>query len=407
MKKLFYTVFFAFNIIVIFSQGEAKSGFGISFSGFVKTDIIYDSRQTAGIREGHFLLYPLPELLDKNKDDINAKGNFQMLSLQSRLAGKITGPDAFGAKTSGLLEAEFFGTADGDMNGFRLRHAYVNMDWGQISLLVGQTWNPFFVTDVSPGTVSFNTGAPIQPFARNPQIKVVYTSGDLKFIGVAYTQRDFQSLGPGGSSTSYIRNSGFPALHAQFQYNKDGNVFGAGVDLKSLLPKLSTAQNYKTDETISSFALIGYGKITGEKLTVKAEAVYGGNMTDLLMIGGYAVKSTNLSGFEEYTAIKTMSVWGEISTGKEVELGLFAGYSKNMGADDPITGAIYSRGADIDNILRISPRVQWNSGKTRIGLEFDYTSAGYGITDKADKGKVKNVSNVSNLRFLTAFYYFF
>jgi hypothetical protein len=35
---------------------EAK--FGITVSGFVKTDIYYDSRQSVNIREVHFLLYP-------------------------------------------------------------------------------------------------------------------------------------------------------------------------------------------------------------------------------------------------------------------------------------------------------------------------------------------------------------
>jgi hypothetical protein len=39
------------------AQTETKPpAFGISFSGFVKTDLIYDSRQTVSIREGHFFL---------------------------------------------------------------------------------------------------------------------------------------------------------------------------------------------------------------------------------------------------------------------------------------------------------------------------------------------------------------
>ena len=68
-----------------------------------------------------------------NNIDINAKSGFNILSIQSRLTGKITGPDAFGAKTSGQLEGEFFGTADSDVNGFRLRHAFVKLDWENTS----------------------------------------------------------------------------------------------------------------------------------------------------------------------------------------------------------------------------------------------------------------------------------
>ena len=53
------------------AQNEAKS-FGLSLSGYVKTDLIYDSRQTSNLREGHFLLYPLAESLGADGEDLNA-----------------------------------------------------------------------------------------------------------------------------------------------------------------------------------------------------------------------------------------------------------------------------------------------------------------------------------------------
>ncbi len=105
-KLLLLFIILLFSIISI-AQEQPK--FGITFNGFVKTDVIWDSRQTVNIREGHFLLYPANELLDKNGDDINATANFNILSIQTRLRGNITGPDAFGAKTSGAIEGEFFG----------------------------------------------------------------------------------------------------------------------------------------------------------------------------------------------------------------------------------------------------------------------------------------------------------
>ncbi len=69
--------------------------FGIVFSGYVKTDFIFDSRQTVNSREGHFLLFPENEKPDEDGTDINAKANFNILSIQTRLAGSITGPDAW------------------------------------------------------------------------------------------------------------------------------------------------------------------------------------------------------------------------------------------------------------------------------------------------------------------------
>jgi hypothetical protein len=85
MKKLF-AVFFLFSSI-LFAQTDNQS-FGISFSGFVKTDLMYDSRQVVSIREGHFLLYPQNESPDINGDDINDKSSFNILSIQTRLNGK-------------------------------------------------------------------------------------------------------------------------------------------------------------------------------------------------------------------------------------------------------------------------------------------------------------------------------
>ncbi len=137
---------------------EAKPAFGIALTGFIKTDVILDSRQTTSLREGHFLLFPKPEWLDPAGADINAGPVFNILSIQTRLVGKVTGPDALGAKTSGLIEGEFFGTADGDTNGFRLRHAFVKLEWKRTELLVGQFWHAMFITDCFPDVVRSTPG---------------------------------------------------------------------------------------------------------------------------------------------------------------------------------------------------------------------------------------------------------
>ncbi|MEW6507086.1 MAG: hypothetical protein AB1432_04990 [Bacteroidota bacterium] len=406
MKRILVLLFFLFSLLS-YAQIDNKN-FGISFSGFVKTDFIYDTRQTVSLREGHFLLYPQSENLDINGKDINAKSNFNILSIQTRLLGKIIGPESFGAKTSGQIEAEFFGTTEGDINGFRLRHAFVKFDWANTSLLIGQTWHPMFVAEMFPGVVSFNTGAPFQPFSRNPQIRFTYSIENVKFILAALSQRDFQSNGPDGFSSSYLRNAVFPNIHAQVQYSNKGYLFGAGVDYKKLVPRIVTPKKIVTDNSIVSLSAIGYAKLNLNPVTVKTEVVYGNNLADHLMLGGYAVKSINsITLEEEYSPISVFSIWGEISTGKEIELALFLGYSKNMGADDNIAGSYFCRGINIDKLFRISPRIQINSGQSRISTELEYTSAGYGTTVNLNKGKVANAKNLSNLRLLLAVYYFF
>ncbi len=171
MKHL-YVVLLVLGFLPVKAQVKTEEPkYGINFSGFVKNDFFWDTRESYTIREGHFLLYPKEVSNDAEGNDINDKTSFNFLSIQTRITGKITAPDAFGAKTSALIEADFFGNENAafvDANGFRLRHAYVKLNWEKTELLTGQFWHPFFIPGCFSGVVSFNTGAPMQPFSRNP-----------------------------------------------------------------------------------------------------------------------------------------------------------------------------------------------------------------------------------------------
>lgn len=400
MKKILF-VFFVFTLALSVKAQEDR--YGISFNGFVKTDVMFDSRQSVTVREGHFLLYPENKVRDNNGEDINERGSLNMLSIQSRLTGKITAPDALGAKISGCLEGAFFGHSNGDINGFRLRHAFVKLDWGKHEVIVGQYWHPMFIPEVFPGVVSFNTGVPFQPFSRNPQVRYIYKPSQFSFSFTASSQRDFSSMGPVGSSSDYLRNSALPMLNMGIKFISGNIVLGAGVDYKSLLPQTVCSLNYKSDETINSTSFIAYGKISEGELTIKAEGILGENNYDLLMLGGYAVESTHsATGVQAYTNIKIVSAWTDISYGSDLEAGLFIGYTKNNGSDNIITGSYYSRGSNIKEVFRISPRMILNEGNVKFAAELEYTSAAYGTPDTY--GKVNDAEALSNLRFLFSTY---
>jgi len=408
-------------LLIAFSlsiKAQDESKFGIKFSGFVKNDIFFDSRQTVNIREGHFLLYPDSILKDSNGKDINAKQNFNILSIQSRLKGMITGPDAFGAKTSGVLEADFFGNENSnfsDVNGFRLRHAFVKMSWKKTEVLVGQYWHPMFIAESFPSVISFNTGSPFQPFSRNPQLRLTHKLGQLQFILCAYSQRDFTSTGPTGPSSKYIRNSGIPDGHFQIQFKPDSaeHQFNAGADYKILKPELYTTARGKqfiTNTTIGSFSGFVSAKMKFKSVTFKIYGVYAQNAYDLTMIGGYAVAAINdtSTGNKKFTNLNTISSWLEVQTnGKKIQYGLFAGYSKNLGSVDSVKSSIYARGSNIGYVYRIAPRIVFISGKLNIALEGEYTCAMYGIVNGNKKGGVKDAKAVSNYRGLLAFIYNF
>lgn len=454
MKKILLVILVLSPVLMALGQEKTEEKkFGISFSGFVKNDFFLDTRQTFAPREGHFLLWPSAEVLDYNGDDINAKANLNMLAIQSRITGKISGPDAFGAKTSGVIEGDFFAQATDNINLFRLRHAFIKLNWKNTELLTGQTWNPLFVTGCFPGTVSFNTGTPLQSFARNPQIRLTRTVGDIKIIGALLSQRDYVSKGISGTgaTSDYLRNSVVPDLHLQVQYstkNEDtGTDFlvGAGIAYKTIVPRLSSMAEvtsevtdslgnaititamkpFSVDEKVSGLTFILYQTLKLKLVTIKLQYRYGENIPDVLAISGFAVKNTlNAStGEQSYTPLKNTTVWWDIHTnGKNIQVGLFGGILMNMGTKEAMSSAsnlVYGLGTDIETLLRISPRVIWNSNKFRVALEFEYTSASFAdkqVQDPASSVIVPDydvyhipisTTTVSNFRTLLSTYYFF
>jgi len=410
--------------------------FGISFSGYVKTDLFFDTRQTVSPREGHFLLFPENEKPDADGVDINARSNYNFLSIQTRLAGSITGPDAIGAKTSGYIEAEFFGNINPNINTFRLRHAWVKLNWKKTELLVGQWWHPMFVPECAPATVSFNTGAPFVVFSRNPQVKITQSFGKIRVALTLLSQVDFMSEGPDGPNVKYLRNSVLPESDLQVQFlslNKGtGTEFllGAGVNYQVLTPRLSVTktvtpaadivvddkvehhaavtETYKTDATTSGLACNLYSKLRLKKVTFKLGGEYGDNNNAYTMLGGYAVRSvTDTSkNLVDYINIRSFAAWAEFHTNAvKWQPGLFVAFGKNLGACENIYGAYYTRGINIDYAYRISPRLVFNAGKFRLAGELEYTVAAYGTTN--GKGMVSDPKEVGNLRFLLGVFYFF
>ena len=410
--------------------------FGITFSGYVKTDIYFDSRQTFGLRENQFLLYPEPPKPDAEGADINAKANYNILCIQTRLAGSITGPDALGAKTSGYIEAEFFGNINPAINSFRLRHAWIKLNWPKTELLVGQWWHPMFVPECAPTTISFNTGAPFVVFSRNPQIKLTQSIGNLRLSLTALSQLDFVSDGPQGTSPKYARNSVLPELNFQIQYGYKNDarglefLVGGGINYLMLTPRLSTdvvtekaydtvinnlvvhhdavVANYKTDAKVAGFAGNLYAKLKLRYVTMKIGGEYGDDNYSYTMVGGYAVKSiTDLGkGFVDYANLRSFAVWSEFHTnGTRWQPGLFLAYGRNLGIGTPVVGPYYARGNNIDYLYRISPRILLNVNKFRFATEFEYTVAAYGKTN--EKGYVYDSKETGNFRVLIGVYYFF
>lgn len=339
------------------------------------------------------MVFPLPEnKTGINGSDINAESSFNSYAIESRLGATITGPDAFGMKTKGFIEAHFFGASNASINNLGLRHAFFTLSNDKVEILFGQYWHPNFVTNVSPATHDFNAGLPFQSFNRSPQLRFS-TKGNVRFIGTMLTERDFTTQG------ASVRYASFPTFNAQLQFGDDSKfVGGFGINAKTADLTAGTGE----DNNKTSLSFLGYAKAQlGENATWKLWGQYGGNTTELTNIGAYGVKGVN-----DIIDAKVLNAWTEFS-GKSGKMGwgIFAAYAKNTGFGE---AAATVAGGDIESAYRISPRLDWTSGKVRFGVELGYTGVQYGAIDNSNgKFVTTGVNSVGNFRTALHAAYFF
>ena len=426
MKNKYLIILIVILPLIIIAQETDKQKFGIKFSGFVRNDVIYNTRQVISARgEDDFVLAPKPVELDPEGNDINDVPNYNIISFTTRIRGKITGPDAFGAKTSGLIETDFLGSTGASKFDLRLRHAIVKLDWKKGHLMIGQYWHPMFVTDCYPKTLSFGAGITFNPFARNPQIRYTYNFTEkLSIAAAALSQGQYRSKGDHYSQ----QNSGIPETNLHIQYKSDFITVGAQFDYQVLKPRIKTDSNYTTNTTISSMSYLAYMKFNLKPITVKLYGIYGQGNDNMVMMGGYAItdKVYNADQINKnyvgYTSYNSATGWLDIeTTGKKIQYGIFFGYSKNLGtADSVITSSYTGRWGNVNTLMRIAPRVIVRSNNFKIGFEIEYSTADY-AEQKLDNngmpvagsdiggidkyGNVTNYTTADNIKFLVSVAY--
>lgn len=394
---------------------EKNDSWKFKFSAEISPQVYYDTRQVLSAREDELLFYPLPVVMDSEGNDLNAQPSLNMLAITSRLGLKIQSPDVLGAKTTGFLEADFSGSTNSGINMFRLRHAYVNMEWRTSELLVGQYWTPLVLPEIMPGTRPLNMGVPFHPYSRYVQARFLQHIGDFELIGVAAFQLDNKSSGPDGMNTQYLRHSCIPELTLQLRYNTDRVFVGAAYNLLVLQPRAfvvdSLSNTYKTNTKFASHAFSVFGKYNFNKWAIKMQSVLGDNMDAHLLMGGYAESPLDYITHEyKYEPYGCLTAWVDFGrTAGKWRPGIFCGYAKNTGFKNAIDNDwnIYGRGIDIDFLWRVQPRIGfYPTDFLNVFAEIEYTVANYG--ENPDKHYHYNSSHsVANTRFVLSLVYFF
>lgn len=407
--RLRFLFVLALFLMMLAKQSLAQKHDKITFKpyGFVKFAAWYDSRQVDGSRDDLMLYYPLNRKMGAGGIDLNARNSLNFSAMSTRAGIRLVGPEAMGAKASALIESDFTGASSTMSNTFRLRHAYLELCWDKTTLLMGQYWHPMFVPEVFPDLYSLNTGAPFQPFIRNPQISFRQQFGHNRLEICLLTQRDNASDGPSGRSPVYLKNAVLPNIHLQWQYKKAPLVIGAAYDFKRIIPLLYSHLNYPTREAVDGHSVMAFAKTDFNHWNWRFKAIYGQNLTEHLLLGGYAVRAIiPTTGIMSFTPSNHLFLWSELCVEyAPFHYGLFAGFAKNYGTSQPNTGQYFAKGHDIERLFRLSPIFSYHSGPIKLAGELEYTEAHYGTPD--NQGRVKHSYAVGNLRLTaTAFYLF-
>lgn len=393
------------------SAQEETPRFKLTPYGFIRNDFYYDSRQNLETAGGLFYMVPKDKNPNGIGDDLNDVSSSGFLSIATRLGVKVSGPEILGAESSARIETDFAGFG-GSTTMLRIRQAWCKLSWKRVDLLTGQTWHPMF-GDVVPTVQSLATGSPFQPFNRSPQVRVDYkfTPSFRTYLSALY-QFQYTSAGPSGNSDIYQKNAILPELYLGFDYKKNGWIVGVGVDYLRIRPRVkenSLGYDRKVSDYLNSFSANAFMQYSNDKLAIKAKTIYGQNMAHLLLMSGYGVSAKNTDGSYDYTNLNNTTSWLNVTYGNKYQVGLFLGYSKNLGSDKNLVGGeenVFVMGfPNLDQVYRIAPQVSYNLKHWTFGVEYERTTASYGTLDL--DGKVKDTHDVTNNRIVGVMMYLF
>ena len=386
----------------------------VKFGGFMRAEYYVDSKEMVGALDDLFGFFPEKPVYDTNGKDINNVVRHNFSTQATRFNALFTGPSVFNAKSSAFFEFDFTG---GNSVNLRYRHAYGQLSWAKTDVLFGKSWNPLAAIHF-PSVLGLHTAIPFRPFGRGDQVRVTYRLTDkISILGAALIQTEHRSTLETSAATD-VRANPIPDMHLQLFHKTNNLMLGLLSEYKITRPATFTEgagtpkPKYITKETVSSFSLGGIMDYKKDLFNAKASVLYGQNLSELYISGGYATTSIDATtGHRTYSPSNSVSSWLNFTYGKKWIAGVFGGYHKNLGYHTPIlaptldddgvtikTPTLFGRWQNIDHIYRASTSLTYKIERWVFGAEVDYNVAAYGEVDYGKKGKIKNATETSNIR---------
>ncbi len=234
MKKYLVILLALFLAVPAISfAGSVTSRYDVTIGGYIKFDVAYtDQNATYDYRApNRDSRAKYAEQLNDSYDAVTWAGG------ETRLNFAIKGPDAWGAKTSAFLEGDFRGGTGGGQGAatyglFTLRHAFMNMDWGNTKLLIGHTWQAWGLLPTF-NMLAFSENHFMKGATRVPQIRLTqnFTKELAMVVGIASPTNTFGNTQPDDKSRALYPDTSIEFVYKSAALGKVGPwglTFGLG-----------------------------------------------------------------------------------------------------------------------------------------------------------------------------------
>jgi len=361
---------------------HTKKGSALTVYGFVRLDVQYsDSRFQDNQITGWVLSEdgdaPAGVGAPRNQNDLTMHGRLTRLGLELD-GGKL---DALGGPAlTGVIEIDFYGGGSDSRNLFRMRKAYAQLDWGDVQLLTGQTWDlmsPLFPA-VNADLVMWGAG---NLGDRRPQIRLTWTPDEDRRWSVAGMAGLTGAIDGDDLDADRVpdgETSSKPTLQARVGYKgkiDEDHPFEVGAWGYRAWEEPTTPVAGERRFDASAFGLDLQATLVPDLLSLKSEIWSGENLDD---VRGGILQGVNTTTGDEIEAWGGFAeVWVKVSPSTNV----IVGYSK----DDPDNGDLNAADRSKNAVRYVA--VKWSDGPVTIGGEFlhwetDYRSLGNGTANR-------------------------
>ncbi len=420
-------------------SSPVKSKFDLTIGGYVKLDYAYNSVNLGS----NGALLP-NGTIPKSSSFAGREDQSILTAKQSRLWFKVAGPTFLGAKTSALIEADFYGTsgnaATENQNAvLRMRHAYGALDWATTQVLFGQTQDIF--GPMLANTVDFRTGAatgnPNQP--RVPQLRLTQKipfsdNNSLKLVlGVQNPVQDSNTNA--GTVTDTWGTVVNVAAQAMFMSNVLGKAPGYyGMAMNGLTlggfgligsEKVGLPGVAGNNQAVDSYGYGVYafvpvigsrdGKNRAMTMSFEAQAYMAYNMlfngaTGNAFAANGRAGTTTVRG--DRSGAKGYGIAGQAIFYPTQDLGITAGYQRrnayNYGSFTAPTAAASTANFEKSNSLLYANVAYDLNAAVRVAAEYENQNTQYGRnTSVAAPSNLGGTANGSDNTIRLALYYFF